>query len=202
MIYPVLLAPLLETLAHWDTILFYLINLGTRNGLFDVIMPFLTNVKNWQIPLILVWVGLIIFGGKRGRIVAVLVIICLAITDQLSSSVLKPLFARTRPGNLLDDVHLLVNCSRAFSFPSSHATNIFAQAALFSYYYKKLTPAFFLVAALVGFSRIYVGVHFPFDVLFGAMLGTACTILVIVCSTVIARQYTKVRTQLSESTSR
>ena len=193
--HPVILSPLLETLTRWDIALFYLINHSTQNRLFDIVMPFLTDIDNWRIPLGVVWIGLLIFGGKKGRIVALLAVVCLALTDQLSSSVLKPLFARTRPCKVLENVHLLVNCSGAFSFPSSHATNIFAQAWLFAYSYRKMTPLVFFLAALVGYSRVYVGVHFPFDVLFGAILGATCTIVVLVCKGVITEivQHVRIR---------
>lgn len=179
MMLPITLSLFLEILTRWDVALFYLVNNGTHNRLFDVVMPFLTEIDNWRIPLAVIWVGLLIFGGKKGRIVALLAGVCLALSDQLSSSVLKPYFARTRPCNVLENVHLLVHCTKAFSFPSSHATNIFAQATLFAYTYRKLTPVLIPLAFLVGYSRVYVGVHFPFDVLFGAVLGVTCTAVVL-----------------------
>ena len=197
--HPLLLSPILETMTKWDIAFFYLINTGMQNRLFDIIMPFLTNIDNWRVPMAGVWLGLIIFGGKKGRIVALLVVVCLACTDQLSSSILKPLFARTRPCKILENVHLLVNCSSAFSFPSSPATNVFAQAALFSYSYRKLTPLVFIFAVLVGFSRVYVGVHFPFDVLFGAILGVSSTIIVLVCKGVIIEIVRRVRIRNSKT---
>jgi len=191
--HPLILSPILETLTRWDIVLFHLVNSGTQNGLFNVIMPFVTNINNWRIPMGVVWIGLILFGGKKGRIVALMVVVTLTVTDQLSSSILKPLFARTRPCKALEHVHLLVNCSSAFSFPSSHATNIFAQAALFSHFYRKLTPVLFCFAALIGYSRIYVGVHFPFDVLFGTVLGVTCTIVVLVSKNVVVEVIGKIR---------
>ena len=93
---PIILSPLLDTLIRWDIAIFYLINNGTHNSLFNAVMPFLTDIDNWRIPLVVIWVGLLIFGGKKGRIVALLAGVCLTLTDQLSSSILKPLFARTR----------------------------------------------------------------------------------------------------------
>lgn len=199
MIHPLILNPVLEMLNNWDITLFYLINLGTQNRHFDIIMPYLTDINNWRIPMGVVWIGLLIFGGKKGRIVALLVVVCLAFTDQLSSSVLKPVFARTRPCKILENVHLLVNCSSAFSFPSTHATNIFAQATLFSYTYRKLTPFVLVFAALVGYSRVYVGVHFPFDVLFGAILGISCTTIVLIIKGVITEIIRQVRIRNSKT---
>jgi undecaprenyl-diphosphatase len=73
----------------------------------------------------------------------------------------------------------LVSCGGRLAFPSSHATNISAVAFLFSYFYRKGTLWFISIALLVGFSRIYVGVHYPGDVLFGFIVGCSLSILVL-----------------------
>jgi undecaprenyl-diphosphatase len=185
---PIVLGPILETLKHWDVTLFYFINNGTHNRFFDVVMPFLTNLDKWRIPIAIMWMGLLIFGGKKGRIVAVLAVVCLALSDQLSSNILKGCFARVRPCTALEkgSFHSLVSCTGAYSFPSSHATNIFAQATLFSYTYRKLTPALIIFALIVGYSRVYVGVHYPADVLFGAVLGIICAGFVMLAKSLVA----------------
>lgn len=142
-------------------------------------MPIITNLNNWRIPIVLVWFFLMIKGGKRGRVAALLLIPVLTMSDQMSASILKPLFGRIRPCHALDNVRLLVGCGGRLSFPSSHATNISAVAVLFGYFYRKGTLWFVLIAALVGFSRIYVGVHYPGDVIFGFMVGISLSILLL-----------------------
>ncbi len=154
-----------------DTNFFFLINKSMANSVFDVVMPFITNDKNFRIPILLVWIGLIIFGGKRGRIAAALIIPLIILTDYVSSSVIKPLVERIRPCNALEGVRLLVSCSKAFSFTSSHATNIFGAAFFFSRLYPKTNLFVFIFAGMVGYSRSYVGVHYPFDVICGGLLG-------------------------------
>jgi undecaprenyl-diphosphatase len=123
------------------------------------------------VVILLVWIALIIKGGKRGRVAAVLLIPVLTLTDQLSASVYKPLIARIRPCHTLETVRLLVNCGGRFAFPSSHATNMAGFAMLFSLIYRKWFVCFWIITVLIGYSRIYVGVHYPGDVIYGLLLG-------------------------------
>jgi undecaprenyl-diphosphatase len=91
----------------------------------------------------------------------------------VSSSLLKNLVERVRPCNVLEHVNILVNCTESFSFPSSHAVNNFAAAVFFSMLFSKYRVWFYTVAVLQAFSRPYVGVHYPSDVLGGAIIGAA-----------------------------
>ena len=106
-------------------------------------------------------------GGKRGRTAALLVVLVIVCSDQLSSFVIKPLVNRPRPCHtvegvpVVENVHLLVGCGGGKSFPSSHAVNNFAVATLFAFFYKRARVWLFLWAFLVAFSRVAVGVHFP-----------------------------------------
>ncbi len=167
-----------------DTQLFTLINRGMANPLFDVLMPALTHRGYLLVVPIAVY---ILYRGARtpapsGRtffrtaLAAVLLaLVAFPLTDFLSDWC-KPLFARPRPCQVLEGVRLLVGCSPSFSFPSGHATTSFAYALpLFL-----LTRPFIrfgwrtaplAIAAAVAFSRPYVGVHYPSDVLAGALLG-------------------------------
>ncbi len=121
-----------------------------------------------------VWIALIIRGGKRERWIAGTGILALFLSDQLSSHFLKPLLSRVRPCHVLSGVHLLVGCPHSYSLPSSHAANCFSIATLFSLEYRKVVLPLMGVALLISYSRIYVGVHYPFDVLSGALLGSIC----------------------------
>jgi undecaprenyl-diphosphatase len=133
---------MLETLAEIDRSVFYWINQGQRNPLFDTLMPFITGSGNWHIPILVAWTSLLLFGGGRGRTAALLVIPLITISDQTSSNFLKHAFERLRPCNTLPDVHLLVGCSGSFSMPSSHAANFGAAAIHFATFYPRLAPAF------------------------------------------------------------
>lgn len=160
-----------------DLSIFYFINHSLSNPLFDKFFVFITDVKNWFITYLVLYLILIIKGGKRGRISALILIFLIAASDQLSSVFLKNLFGRIRPCNVLNDVNLLVGCTNSFSFPSSHAVNNFAAAVFFSKLFPKYKWILLVVASLVAFSRPYVGVHYPSDILGGAIIGSLLGIL-------------------------
>jgi undecaprenyl-diphosphatase len=100
-------------------------------------------------------------------------ILVLALTDQASAGLLKPLIGRLRPCHVLENVHLLVGCGGGKSMPSSHAANAFGQALLFGLPYRKARWPLITFAAVVALSRVFVGVHYPGDILAGAIIGGA-----------------------------
>ena len=122
---------------------------------------------------------MVINSKKQAFFWIIAAIVTLILTDQISSGLIKPLFARLRPcsdPSLVNQVRLLLpNCSGGYSFTSSHATNHFGFAAFvfltLKPIIKKWGYLFFLWAATISFSQVYVGVHYPFDILSGAILG-------------------------------
>jgi undecaprenyl-diphosphatase len=170
---------LIQFVAALDRQLFMFINVDLANAILDFLMPIITNKKNWYLPIAISWILMIWKGGKKGRIVALLLIPVLILSDQASSSWLKPAFGRLRPCKVLENINLLVRCGSGYSFPSSHATNISAAFTLFIYFYRKYTVIWIAIILLVGLSRIYVGVHYPMDVLGGFAVGTIISITII-----------------------
>ncbi|MBI3989462.1 MAG: phosphatase PAP2 family protein [candidate division NC10 bacterium] len=163
---------LLQTLDAWDKGLFLFLNGSLENAFFDLLMPFITEKWNFIVPLALVFLYLFLKGGRPLRILLLLSLVLLLLADG-SATLLKNLFQRARPCQVLDQVRILVGCSSSFALPSNHATNIFAIASFFAYADRRLLVPLFVLAFLVGYSRIYVGVHYPLDVLGGAVLGIA-----------------------------
>ena len=162
---------MLEYLAGIDQALFLFINVYLANPVTDVIMPVVTSDMLLRVMYgagvaILLWRG-----DRRLRWLVLFSAVTLLLTDQLSSNLLKELIARPRPCHELSQIYLLVNCGAGFSLPSSHAANLFGQAALFSYHVRAARWYLILFASLVALSRIFVGVHYPLDVLAGGMLG-------------------------------
>ena len=178
---------LLERAVEFDTYLFFLLNSRAQNVVLDFLMPILTNLDYWRVPIALLAISLLVFGKKKGRIAVVLLILGITLSDQVCNNLLKPLVGRVRPCNVLDNVHLLINCTKSFSFPSSHATNIFTGMIILSFVYPKLRIGLLTFAALVAYSRVYVGVHYPFDILAGTALGVACAATIIIIYKIVSR---------------
>ncbi|MEK6672096.1 MAG: phosphatase PAP2 family protein, partial [Nitrospirota bacterium] len=164
-----------EGLIQLDISLFFLLNTGIRNLFFDLVMPFITN--RW--PLIaLPFVVFLFYKGKGEEdFKVVLSVFILSVISALiadgASNIIKHLAGRVRPCNTFENVHLLVGCTKSFSMPSNHAANAFAFAIPFVLMSgHRLKYIFLFIAAAVGFSRVYVGVHYPSDVVVGAISGT------------------------------
>ena len=161
-----------------DESLLRFINITLANPVTDKAMPLITKEESWIIFYVLFWLSLVFTGGKRGAIAGILLLLLILITDQ-TSNFFKVYFQRIRPCNVLTDLHMLVNCTQSFSMPSSHAVNNFAAATFLSHFYPKYRYALFTGAFIVAISRIFVGVHYPFDMLVGAALGIIIAMLLL-----------------------
>ena len=160
-----------EFLYSIDLVIFHFINQTISNPIFDKFFPFITSLPNWFIAYAIL-LGILVFnGGKKGKIAAVALFFLVLISDQLSSNLLKNYFQRIRPCNALDNINVLGKVLHSYSFPSSHAVNNFAVATFFYKLYPKLKWFLFITASLVALSRPYIGVHYPSDILAGAIIG-------------------------------
>jgi len=154
-----------------DIWLFVVINQKLVLPPLDYVMIVITDKRFGWLYFALLLGVLAVKKGREGLISLFLTILAIVVADQLSSSVLKPLFARPRPPYSLADVRLLVSTTTSGSFPSSHASVHLAGATLLQLRHQKLGWVLFPIAFLVSYSRVYVGVHYPSDILGGAVLG-------------------------------
>jgi undecaprenyl-diphosphatase len=185
-----------EFLYTLDVAIFTFVNSTLSTTVGDFLWPYITDYDRYlpvRILFVAVWLALMIKGGKRGITAALLVILVIVCADQLSSFVIKPLVLRPRPCHMVDGtqvvqtVHLLVHCGGGKSFPSSHAVNNFAVATLFTFFYRRWAWALFGWASLVSLSRVAVGVHYPSDILGGALIGVAVAAIVLSLWTLAGR---------------
>jgi undecaprenyl-diphosphatase len=163
---------MIEWLNGIDRAVFTFVNQTLANPLIDGVMPIITNDNVLRVLYAAILAVLLIFGRKRMVWVAVFSLVVVALTDQSSSAWIKPWLERLRPCKVMT-VHLLVNCGAGYSFPSSHAANLFGQALFYGLLYRKYMPYALLAAFVVGISRVFVGVHYPLDVFGGMILGGA-----------------------------
>jgi len=162
----------------YDMQLFEFINSGLSNPVFDFILTPARNKYIW-IPFYIFILAFVGFNYKENKLYfylfAAMMITC---SDQLSSNLIKNTVKRVRPCNEIQLEQVVierVHCSSGYSFTSSHATNHFAVASFLfitlSRYLFIFSWPILLWAGLIAFAQIYVGVHYPIDILCGTILG-------------------------------
>lgn len=174
---------MIKMLETWDQELFKLLN-GAHNGPLDFIMPWISNKYIW-IPLY----AFLLYGFiKHSRYpwwqVMLSIAILITLSDQIASGILKPNVARLRPcyePALEGMVHLLKGCGGSYGFASSHASNSFAVAFLSLFLLRpkwSWVKWLILWASIIAYSRVYLGVHYPGDVLVGGIIGWLSALIV------------------------
>lgn len=170
-----------KKLVQWDQSLFISINSDWTNPVFDVVLPIMRNSFIWY-PLYLFLLIFVLLNFKvRGLWWAVFFLSTLALTDMTGTYVFKHVFERLRPcsdPDFFTHVRLLLKqCAGGYSFTSNHAANHFGMATFFFITFRHLFKIWAWIAlcwaAAICYSQVYVGVHYPLDVLSGAMLGLA-----------------------------
>lgn len=168
---------MLDLLDGWDRDLFIFLN-QLHAAALDPIAYYATKTEFW-LPLYLYLIFLIFRDHKKeGWFVLAGVAISILLSDQITSSLMKPLFARLRPSHepTLESVIHLVNGYRGglYGFASSHAANTVGIALYFYLLMRnryRLAWLLFVWAGVMSYTRIYLGVHYPGDILFGALVG-------------------------------
>ncbi len=171
----------MQALLQLDIDLFLFLN-SLHSNTLDPIMAFVTSREVWFPCYMLLILWLLVKKQMKGVFMLASILLAVIVSDQICSSLLKPLVGRLRPCHspeLKGLVHLVTECGGRYSFCSSHAANSFALAtSLYLFLGRNIfTLLVFIWAIIVSYSRIYVGVHYPADVLAGAAIGSLCAYL-------------------------
>ena len=191
---------------HWlqslDTALFHFINGALANRFFDWLMPILSgNGVPWLAAVVIAVLSALFFGSPRLKICTLLMVLVVSLGDPLVIGTLKDAVSRHRPFVTQPDARLFGEAGKGYvaplpdgsrppsanhhSFPSAHAANLFALATVALLFYRRSARFMFPLAAAVAFSRLYNGVHYPSDVMAGAILGAGYAIAMAIAAQTI-----------------
>ena len=161
---------MLETLLNLDGGFLLFLQESVRNPILDNIMIFITSLGNGGLIWIAATIALLI--PKKTRKAGVVSAVALLGSLIINNNIVKNIVQRPRPFVTFTDLQIIIPTPSEFSFPSGHTSSSFAAAAVFYRHLpKKLGIPSVILAGLIGFSRLYVGVHYPTDVIAGVLMG-------------------------------
>lgn len=168
----------MEYLKNIDLELLLKINEYTKNILFDHLMPIITYLGDWGA----IWaiISLALLASKKYRYVGFLSLCAFVLCALVGNLLLKNIFQRPRPFLALDSLTLLISKPSGFSFPSGHAMASFACGGVLAAQFKRYAMPILAFAGMIAFSRLYLLVHYPSDVLGGALLGLLCAKIILI----------------------
>lgn len=161
---------MLETLLNLDGGFLLFLQESVRNPILDNIMIFITSLGNGG----MIWIAatILLLIPKKTRKAGVMSAVALLGSLIINNNIVKNIVQRPRPFVTFADLQIIIPTPSEFSFPSGHTSSSFAAAAVFYRHLpKKLGIPSVILAGLIGFSRLYVGVHYPTDVIAGVLMG-------------------------------
>ncbi|MDU5105835.1 MULTISPECIES: phosphatase PAP2 family protein [unclassified Clostridium] len=168
---------MLEIISNLDINILNFIRDNLSNAVMDKIMVVITSLGDKG----LIWIvmALILLAVKKYRKIGIILLISLLMTSLLGEGIVKNIVQRPRAFITYPDISIIINPPTSFSFPSGHTASSFAAAVVLGHYFKKWSFLFYFLATLIAFSRLYLFVHYPSDIIVGIALGTICGLLTI-----------------------
>ncbi len=150
----------IEPIVKLDQYLYRLLHDSARTPFMDALMSTVSSRRSWLPVLFVICILLIIHKRLKFLEIAVVTALAVGVTDFTTCRIIKPAVQRVRP-----------EPSSSYSFPSGHASSSTSAAVVIGFYVPQLAPVTVVVAGMIGYSRIYIGAHYPLDVACGALLG-------------------------------
>lgn len=160
---------MLESITNFDFSILYFIQENWRTEWLDLICAFLSRAFELGIPWLVL--GAVLFCFKKTRAAGAILVCAVVLTFFFNELAIKNAINRERPCTIDPTIELIVKKPTSYSFPSGHTASCFAAAGTLLFTYKRLGIPLIIFSAFMGFSRMYLFVHFPTDVLAGAALG-------------------------------
>lgn len=169
---------ILKRINKFDNYILFNIEKYMQNEYLDRLMPIVTSMGNGG----LIWITIagVLMLDKSYKAIGNVVILTLIISTIIGEGIVKHLVRRVRPCNYQSTINLLIAKPMSYSFPSGHTVSSFAVAEILSIYFSQYKLIFIGVALLIAFSRLYLYVHYPSDIISGIIIGILCSKLVFI----------------------
>lgn len=181
----------MDFIKNLDSNTFDFIQQHVSNSFLDKAFPIITNLGEGGAIWIVISLALLL--SKKYRKVGILTLAALLINYLIGDILLKNIIERPRPFISIEGIELLIKPPSSFSFPSGHTSSAFAAATILSLYIRKYSPIFIILALILGFSRIYLYVHYLSDVVAGMCLGIVVAMICnIIWKRFLEEKFTKI----------
>jgi len=178
---------MLDLICSLDAKIILWIQENLRNPILSSI--FITITKTGDAGFLFIVLGSLLLCFSRTRKTGAVFLLALVLNFILNTLILKNIFARPRPFQSLEMLSTLVPSPPGFSFPSGHTSSAFSCMVTLFFTGKKFAPYALIYSILMGFSRVYVGVHYPSDVIIGALVGVVCAYLSVFVSNAYEKRF-------------
>ncbi|MBB6696516.1 phosphatase PAP2 family protein [Clostridium algidicarnis] len=164
---------MISLIQKFDRSILIFIKDNMNGPVMDKAMVMATRLGDMGMIWLIIASALII--NKKYRKIGIMALAALGLSTILGEGILKHVVHRIRPSSDINVINILIAKPLSYSFPSGHTTSSFAVAGVLSKHFKKYAVGFFALASLIAFSRLYLYVHYPTDVLVGIILGLLCS---------------------------